>query len=248
MKHTEKLYNINSTRWRRNKPICLSDFTARDKIFKIAGNLKNKVVADLGCGEGYCSEKFKNNGAKKVYGIDISQKMIELANSRKIKKIIFKKASITKTGLKKNLSDRTFAIFVFNYLKKKEIIKACKEMFRITKKNGLVYVSVPHPFYPFLSKKNDTFFFKALKSIDYLKKKDEEFSGYISRIDNIKLPVKINHHTFEDYFDAFKASGFKTMIDFKELNVTKNLLNKNFNFFSRVKDLPLHVLFVLKKI
>ena len=248
MKNTEKLYNKNFDRWKRRKPVCLSDFTARDKIFKIAGNLKNKIVADLGCGEGYCSQVFEKNGAKKIYGIDISQKMINLANLRKSKKIIFKKASILKTGLKKNLADRTFAIFVFNYLKRKEVIKACREMYRITKKNGYVYISVPHPFYPFLSKKNDIFFFQSLKTADYIKKRDEEFSGNISRIDKIKLPVKITHHTLEDYFDAFRLSGFNTVVDFKELTITKNLLKKNLKFFGKVQNLPLHILFILKKL
>ena len=116
---SEKLYDKNSEKWKRDKFVCLSDFTARDKIFKIAGNLKNMVIGDLGCGEGFCSRFFEKKGARKIYGFDISQKMINLAKSKNTKKIVFKKSSITNIKLKKNTLDHTFVIFVFNYLKKK---------------------------------------------------------------------------------------------------------------------------------
>jgi ubiquinone/menaquinone biosynthesis C-methylase UbiE len=113
--NTKKLYNKNYLNWSRDKPICLSDFTAREKIFKLIGKLNNQLIADLGCGEGYASRIFERKGAKKVYGIDISHKMIELAKLKAKKKILYKKASITKTQLPNRLFDKTFAIFVFNY-------------------------------------------------------------------------------------------------------------------------------------
>lgn len=244
---SEKLYDKNSEKWKRDKFVCLSDFTARDKIFKIAGNLKNMVIGDLGCGEGFCSRFFEKKGARKIYGFDISQKMINLAKSKNTKKIVFKKSSITNIKLKKNTLDHTFVIFVFNYLKKKEIIRACKEIYRVTKNGGKIYISVPHPFYPFLAKKNEIFFFKTLKSSDYINKVDKELKGYISRIDKTKLPVKMYHHTLEDYFNAFRLSKLKKILDFKELKVTKKHLKKNFNFFGKVKNLPLHILFILEK-
>ena len=43
-------------------------------------NLKGKSILDLGCGDGNMSAYFMDNGAKRVYGIDISENMINEAN------------------------------------------------------------------------------------------------------------------------------------------------------------------------
>ena len=244
--NSKKLYNKNFTKWGRNKFSCLSDFTARKYLFSLIPSLKNKSIADLGCGEGFCSRYFLKKGAKKIYGIDISKKMIDLAKSISSPKIIFKQASIENTKIKSNFADLSFAVFVFNYLKKKQIIKACKELKRITKKNGEIYITVPHPFFPIICKKNETFYFKNLKRKDYLKKNDKELNGYIKKIDGIKLPVKLIHHTFQDYFDIFNEVNFSKIIDVKELSVKVEDLKKNQKFFGPVKDLPLHVLFKIK--
>ena len=244
---TAKIYDKYSKIWKREKPTCLSDFTAREKIFEYIKTLKGQNVADLGCGEGYCSSKFQKLGANKIYGIDISNEMVRLAKKRNINKALFKRATITNTKLKSNFFDKVFVIFVFNYLKKKEMLKACKEIYRITKKNGKIYITVPHPFYPFLSKKNDIFYFRPLNATDYINKVDYELNGYISRLDKIKLPVKITHHILEDYFNAFRLSGFKTILEVRELRVSKQNLKKNIKFFDKVKDLPLHILFILEK-
>ena len=49
-------------------------------LFKLLGNIKNKSVLDLGCGEGYYTRLAKIAGAAKVIGIDLSKRQIELAN------------------------------------------------------------------------------------------------------------------------------------------------------------------------
>ena len=64
---TETIYNKNADFWSRNKPLSLSDFTARDYLFKYLGKLNNLKIADIGCGEGYCSREFIKFGAKHHY-------------------------------------------------------------------------------------------------------------------------------------------------------------------------------------
>lgn len=48
-------------------------------LFSLIPDLKNKKVLDLGCGFGEHCIRCINNGAKKVVGIDISEKMPEAA-------------------------------------------------------------------------------------------------------------------------------------------------------------------------
>lgn len=46
--------------------------------FKLIGNVRNKRVLDLSCGEGYNARLLAERGAR-VVGVDFSEKMIELA-------------------------------------------------------------------------------------------------------------------------------------------------------------------------
>lgn len=48
-------------------------------LFSMMPDLNNKKVLDLGCGYGEHCQYFVNNGASKVVGIDISEKMLEIA-------------------------------------------------------------------------------------------------------------------------------------------------------------------------
>lgn len=48
-------------------------------LFSMMPDLKDKVVLDLGCGFGEHCKRFVESGAKKVVGIDISEKMLEIA-------------------------------------------------------------------------------------------------------------------------------------------------------------------------
>ena len=48
-------------------------------LFSMMPDLKDKTILDLGCGFGEHCKRFVENGAKKVVGIDISVKMLEIA-------------------------------------------------------------------------------------------------------------------------------------------------------------------------
>ena len=48
-------------------------------FFSLLGDLSNQSVLDLACGEGFYTRQLKLRGASKVVGVDISKKMIELA-------------------------------------------------------------------------------------------------------------------------------------------------------------------------
>lgn len=48
-------------------------------LFNLCPDLNGKKVLDLGCGYGENCDKFKSMGALKVTGVDISEKMLEVA-------------------------------------------------------------------------------------------------------------------------------------------------------------------------
>ena len=50
-------------------------------LMQLVGDLKDKAVLDVACGEGFYTRTLRQRGAAKVTGVDLSPKMIELACS-----------------------------------------------------------------------------------------------------------------------------------------------------------------------
>jgi len=51
---------------------------------KLLGDISDKDVLDLGCGEGHFTRIISENTTGKVYGMDLSKEMIQLAESQLI--------------------------------------------------------------------------------------------------------------------------------------------------------------------
>ena len=56
-----------------------NDLFEAPALFSLLSDLQGKTILDLGCGVGGHCFEFVNRGAKKVVGIDISKKMLEVA-------------------------------------------------------------------------------------------------------------------------------------------------------------------------
>lgn len=94
-------------------------------IEKYCGPLANKSILDVGCGNGFFTVPFSFR-AKKVIGIDFSEKMLSLNPHKKCFK-----ASAEKLPFKENSFDICFCSNLLHHLKKPE--RAVKEMSRVSK-------------------------------------------------------------------------------------------------------------------
>lgn len=56
-------------------------------VLNFMGNVKNKIILDVGCGTGYYSRLIINKKAKKVYAIDSSKQMLKNIKTKNIIKI-----------------------------------------------------------------------------------------------------------------------------------------------------------------
>jgi len=63
----------------RAKDICLNDLLEQPAMAEMLPDLAGKTVLDLGCGCGKNCIDFVQRGARKVVGLDISEKMLEVA-------------------------------------------------------------------------------------------------------------------------------------------------------------------------
>lgn len=64
----------------RNNPNSYNNLIEKPALFSLCPTFKDKDVLDLGCGYGENCNEFKRLGARHVLGIDISTKMLEVAN------------------------------------------------------------------------------------------------------------------------------------------------------------------------
>lgn len=106
---------------------------------------KDKIL-DLGSGNGQNSIKAAKR-AKSVLGLEIDQNLLELANisskQKNLKNVKFENANLEKPlKLKTAYFDKVIFLDVLEHLKKRDQI--IKEINRILKKRGLLYLGVPN--------------------------------------------------------------------------------------------------------
>ncbi|MBD2346908.1 class I SAM-dependent methyltransferase [Anabaena subtropica] len=238
------LYNRTASEWIREKPISLSDFTARPFVLELCEPVTELRVLDLGCGEGYCSRELRRRGAAQVHGIDISQSMIEAARLQELENSLDISYEV---GCATNLQqipdgeiDLVVAVFLFNYLTITQTQECMAEVARILRPGGQFVFSIPHPSFPYMREPAYPFYFEV-EGTGYFSKRDQQFPGRIWKRDGSWLDVRLIHKTLEDYFNALNKADFKTMPVLQELRITPEHIALDEEFFTPLLDLPLHL-------
>jgi len=114
--------------------------------FELIGDVRDRLILDLACGEGYNTRILSRKGAK-VTGVDFSEKMIELAKREEAKE---------KRGIYYHVLDATdLEVFSSNHFDLvtcfmslqdiKNYKKAISEVARVLRIWGRFVFSVPHP-------------------------------------------------------------------------------------------------------
>jgi ubiquinone/menaquinone biosynthesis C-methylase UbiE len=102
--------------------------------------IKGKKVIDLGCGAGRDAAVFVKNGFDYT-GIDISEGMLKVASER-VPEGKFQKMDFYKTIFPDSTFDGFWAAASFLHAPKKDIVGVLQEAKRITKNDGVGFVSV----------------------------------------------------------------------------------------------------------
>ena len=184
----------------------------RKKIVKKLDNIKNGKILDIATGTGDLAIEIKKKYSNKIYGIDISEKMIEIAN-KKIRKLGFKNIKLfvgdsQKMPFQNNFFDAvTISFGVRNF---ENLNKCLLEIKRVLKKNGKLIIletSVPKSkFLKFFYK----IYFKIIISISFLISKKTYAYKYL-----------YNSASIFPFGEAFKKilvnNGFKVISNEKQL-------------------------------
>ena len=74
-------YNDIAEQYKRSKQVPWRYHIEQHSLFGLLGDVSGKSVLDLACGEGHYTRLLKRLGASRVVGVDLSRKMIELAEN-----------------------------------------------------------------------------------------------------------------------------------------------------------------------
>lgn len=128
----------------RNREINLNALLEQPAMVKLLPNLEGKSVLDLGCGYGHNCLDFVNKGAKEVVGVDISEKMLEIARKEaKNEKIQYFNMSMTEINKLGKKFDVIYSSLAFHYIENFD--EFCKIMYSTLNEGGYLLFSQEHP-------------------------------------------------------------------------------------------------------
>ncbi|TWH46283.1 bifunctional 2-polyprenyl-6-hydroxyphenol methylase/3-demethylubiquinol 3-O-methyltransferase UbiG [Sporomusa sp. KB1] len=107
-------------------------------------DLTHKKILDLGCGFGESSNWYVSQGAERVIGIDISEKMISRAKQLyQHDKIEYRCLPIEDISFHKDQFDLVLSSLAFHYIA--DFKNVLQEIYHCLKNNGLLIFSQEHP-------------------------------------------------------------------------------------------------------
>lgn len=112
-------------------------------MIEIIGDISNKTILDLGCGTGELSKRLSEN-AQNILGIDISQKMLNVANEKNSRSNIeYKNLSLENISILNQKFDVIVSSLAFHYVENFQ--KLITDISRLLKKRGSLIFSQEHP-------------------------------------------------------------------------------------------------------
>jgi ubiquinone/menaquinone biosynthesis C-methylase UbiE len=137
-------YDTISEEYKRSKQMPWRAHVEHFTLFEILGDLKDKDVLDLACGEGFYARFIKRAGAARVVGVDISAGMIDLARQEEARQplgieYVLQDAKQADFGAS---FDLVVAAYLLNYASsKEELLEMCRSVAR-NLKPGCRFVTV----------------------------------------------------------------------------------------------------------
>ena len=111
---------------------------------QLLGNVSGKTILDLACGEGFYSRRVKALGAATVVGVDISEKMIDLARQQEADRPLGIEYIVADAGGKNGFGefDMVIASYLLNYAHSREELLAFCRTIAASLKPGGVFASI----------------------------------------------------------------------------------------------------------
>lgn len=175
-------------------------------IYRLIGDISDKAIVDIGCGEGDLAARLSGK-AKKVVGVDPAEKMIEIAQREHgyLKNIEFISRSIEDYAESAPMASYDVAIANMSLMVIPNLDRAVEATKYILKGEATFAVTITHPFF--------WTFYKHLedaKEFDYLKEHIQRTPFVISLYDEpLPSETTIFHRPLGTYTEVFTRHGFR---------------------------------------
>ena len=195
-------------------------------LFSMMPDLKDKTILDLGCGFGEHCKRFVESGAKKVIGIDISEKMLEIAKEENSdSKITYINMPMENISQLNEKFDIVVSSLAFHYVE--DFSGVVKNIYDMLNENGIFLFSQENPLCTCFSGGNrwtkDENGNKLYINLSNYGIEGERESSWF--VDNVKK----YHRTFSTIINTLIETGFKIEKIIEPLP-TEELL-KNFKLY-----------------
>lgn len=223
-------YNTYADAWLKHKHDGSSIFHThleKPAIYGLLPPLEGKAVLCAGCGSGEEVEFIKSLGAVKVVGIDISEKLIDIARTT-YPGIEYKVMDIEHLDFPAGLFDLVFSSLTMHYLN--DWVSALLSVSRVLKENGIFLFSMTHPFFSAMAK-TDTPETKSRIHGYSEDKKSNTLTLYGDYLENHEVTVSVTkdltvtnyHRSLATVFRDMKTTGFELldMVEPKALDESK---------------------------
>lgn len=128
----------------RDNPSAANDIVEKPALCSLAPNLQNKSVLDIGCGYGENCVKFIKMGASNVTGLDISIKMLAVAESENTSlNIKYINKSMTDLNEITEKYDVVFSSLAVHYIE--DFDKLVSDIYNLLNQGGYFIFSQEHP-------------------------------------------------------------------------------------------------------
>lgn len=210
---TKKYWNSVSLGYvaKRNESNSVNEMNEFPALKGLINEVKNKKVLDVGCAFGTYSVWAKKQGAAEVIGVDLSDKMIDLANqyarSQDVSDIKFQvKDASDLSEYADGYFDLIICSMTIGFFDNLE--KYFREFNRVLKKGGKFIFSEIHPFRSagkFLKNKNDE---EIIEIEDYLTVRKSELESPWKDEKGRGVSVTVWHRTIENLISTLHKTKF----------------------------------------
>jgi len=167
-------------------------------------DLRGKTFLDLGCGYGWHCRYARSQGASRVVGVDISERMLERAHSLTAENNIeYHRAAIEDYEYTADSFDVVFSSLALHYIK--DYVAVCEKVYKCLKPQGCFVMSVEHPVFTALPKQD--WYYDENGNILHWPLDDYQNEG-IRHTSWLADNVIKYHRTLQTYINNLIDSGF----------------------------------------
>ncbi|MFP4567844.1 MAG: class I SAM-dependent methyltransferase [Candidatus Woesearchaeota archaeon] len=214
-------------------------------MIKLIGDVKNKIILDMGCGFADHAMHLSKKGYKKLVGFDLSDGLISVAQAQNIRDASFYVGDMSKKLNHASSSfDIVYSSLAIHYVSNINFL--FKEVSRVLKKGGVFCFSTIHPVFNLMNQSSE-----GLVGVRRRGVKKEVLGNYF---DESSKPsdlgglgfVNIHNYSFETLIKAGLSNGFE-LVDYVDARPLPSAKKYDVDKYNLTCTLPTFILFKFKK-